>query len=389
MKLLEKILLATDFSGSSESAVKMALTLAEKFDSEIILLHVLPDDRNLERFMEMLKNAAHDQLTAIREEIGRTGVKTADPVVVTGRHIDQIIQLADAQDVNLVLIGSGAKERGEKFRLGTTAEKVVRRANKPVWVMKWHAPSSITRILCPVDFSDPSGRALNNAIHLARNFQAGLTVLTVIAPLMDTLSGLEVQLAPEQETIVRKQRSLFDRFLQDFDFHEVNWSKEVRQGKPDEEILKTLSEGKSDLLVMGTTGRTGLSRILMGTVTQKVVREVPCSFIATKAEDVIRLRLETEISYLETHFENGKQLLAKGFAKEALNQFQLCLNIDDLYVPAWEGLAAAHERSGRKKEAANCLEQANEIRDRLWQQRVEAEVRGKHLLFKKGKRGDV
>jgi len=96
MKLLEKILLATDFSDSSESAVKMALTLAEKFDSEIILLHVLPDDRNLERFMEMLKHAAHEQLTAIREEICRTGVKTADPVDVTGRHIDQIIQLANA-----------------------------------------------------------------------------------------------------------------------------------------------------------------------------------------------------------------------------------------------------------------------------------------------------
>ena len=249
--------------------------------------------------------------------------------------------------------------------------------------MKRDISSHIKRIICPIDFSEPSRRALKNAIHLAREFQAELTVMTVIAPLTDTRLDLDTQLTSEQQLIAKEQTSRFENFLKEFDFHDVKLFKEIYQGKPYQEILKRIKAHKSDLLVMGTTGRTGLSRIMKGSVTEKVTREVPCSFITVKAENVIRLRLETKIRDIETHFRESKQLVSKGFAKEALNQFQLCLNIDCLYVPAWEGMAAVHERLGHKEKAQNCHNKVKEIRERLRHQEVEFDLHRHRPFFKR------
>jgi nucleotide-binding universal stress UspA family protein len=283
-------------------------------------------------------------------------------------------------DVNLILMGSGEKGIVEKYQLSTTASKVIRKSNKPVWIMKRDMTSSISRIICPIDFSDPSRRALKNAIHLARVFKAELTVLNVIEPIADKPIRLDMQLTDEQRLVAKDQTSKFEHFLKDFDFHMVKVSKEIYQGKPHQEILKRIKARKSDLLVIGTTGRTGLSRILMGSVTEKVTREVPCSFITMKDENVIRLCLEAKMNDLEACYKESNQLLEKGFAKQALNQFQLCLNIDCLYLPAWEGMAAAHDQLGHKEKAQNCRNQIKEIQERLKNQEVEFDLH-RHIPF--------
>ena len=370
MRLLQKILLPTDFSRSSDDTVNWAVTLSKVFDSEIILVHVLPDDTNLEMAMDtmMLKKGAHNQLNDIRKKIGRNWVKTAEPIIVKGSPFDRIVQLADSFDVNLILMGSGEKESGDKFKLGITADKVIRKSTKPVWVIKQGVLSPIKKILCPVDFSTPSFRALKNGIHLARKFKAELMVLNIVAPINENLTGLDLQFAKAVENISKIQHSHYSLFLENFDFHNVNWSKETCFGEPFKEILKVISEQNSDLLVMGTTGKTGLNKILKGSVTEKVIREVPRSFITMKSEDIIKLRIEEEIKGLESSLKHGAELLEHGFAKEAITQFKLCIVIDDLFAPAWEGLAIAHKRMRDKKEEQQCLNQAKEIREKLWHQ---------------------
>ena len=370
MRLLQKILLPTDFSRSSEDAVNWAVTLAKIFDSEIILLHVLPDDTNLDMAIDimMLKKAARNQLNDIRKKIGRNWIKTADPIIAKGSPFDRIVQLADSFDVNMILMGSGEKESEDKFKLGITADKVTRKSTKPVWVIKQGVLSPIKKILCPVDLSTRSFRALKNGIHLARKFKAELMVLNIVAPVNEKLTGLELEFAKAVENISKIQHSNYPLFLKKIDFHNVNWSKETRRGEPFTEILKAISEQNSDLLVMGTTGKTERSEVLIGSVTEKVIREVPCSFNTMHSEDVIKLRIEEEIKGLESSLKHGTELLEHGFAKEAITLFKKCLIIDDLYAPAWEGLAIAHKRMGDKKEEQKYLNQAKEIRERLWHQ---------------------
>jgi hypothetical protein len=176
----------------------------------------------------------------------------------------------------------------------------------------------------------------------------------------------------------------FDRFLTDFDFHNVRWSKAVRYGRPHEQILALAREQGVDLLVMGSTGRTGLARILMGSVAEKVLREVPCSMIMVKAEHAVRLRIEQETLDLDARVAKGRELLEAGFAPEAVHELHGCVEAEALCVPAWEGLAAAHQRLGCRGESERCRQMAQCARESLECSRIEATVRADHWLWHRG-----
>ncbi|NIN00174.1 MAG: universal stress protein [candidate division Zixibacteria bacterium] len=375
MKLLEKILLATDFSQASNDALQMAVFVAKAFRSRIIPIHVIPEIQDSPLPMEMVKETVTKRFEEINTTINKEGVDVAEPIVVSGTPFDQIMQHAGINDVNVIMVGSGEKEREGKFSLGITAERLIRRSNKPVWVVKRGTHPGIKKILCPVDFSETSARALTNAIHLARNLQAELSVMTVIQDIWRVYPTVGKAAAKKQVVWVKRNESEFQRFLQKSDFHDVNWNKVIREGNPPQEILSIARQMQADLLVMGSVGRTGLARILVGSVAEKVIRETPCSVITVKAEHAIRLLLEEEIASCTSHFKEGSELLEKGFPAEAIGQFQYCVDKDLMFAAAWDGLAAAHKRLGHEKESQRCTERAKYIRQRLSEMRVEAEAR--------------
>ena len=142
------------------------------------------------------------------------------------------------------------------------------------------------------------------------------------------------------------EASRFEGFLGEFDFHGIRWEKVVREGIPADSIIATASEFSADLVIMGSVGRTGLSRVLLGSVASKVAQELPCSMVMLKAEDAIRLKLDQDLSDLNTHYARGCELLENGFLNEAKRQFERCIRTSDMFAPAWESLAEACERQG-------------------------------------------
>ncbi|MCF6351689.1 MAG: universal stress protein [Cyclobacteriaceae bacterium] len=380
---MKKILLPTDFSGSSKKAIEMAITLAKNFETEVILLHVLPDFTKSTSVLDLMSKNVHFQLSKIQEYLHKGGVKTGEPVIQIGNTYHNIIEFANKLDVNLILMGSGKKSAEEPFKLGITSENVIRNSDIPVWIVKDDTSTNISSIVCPVDFSKPSKRALTNAIHLARVFKAELSVFTVIRPPSESFMGLGTVIDQEQQLIAEKQRELFNAFLTKFDFDGIEYSKKVLTGKPYKEILNNINSSANTLLIMGTTGKSGITKLLIGSVTEKVVREVPCSFITLKSKDIIRLKTKSEIKILSYHFKEGQKMLEQGFLDDALIQFKICLTINSLYIPAWEGRAKTEKRLGNTKQAKQSKEQAKQIRARIYNQQVEADIRSKHHLFGK------
>ncbi len=383
MRQLEKILVATDFTKAADNALKMAIDVAKTFNSEIILTHVIPGIFAFKKSSEAVRDAADDNLEKRRIEIVNNKVKVNSAHLVYGSAFDNIIKFADFHDVNLIIMGSGEKEKGDHFKLGINAQKMIRKSNKPVWIVKQNAEPVVKKALCPVDFSLPSRRALENAVHLARNLDAELTVLNVIQPLHNDYTGIAVMPYEKEETYEKFEESQFNKFLHDCDFYNVKWNKEVRKGEPYKEILKAIADEGFDLLIMGATGMSALVRVLMGSVTEKVVREVPCSIVTLKSEDAIRVRLEKEVANIEEFFKNGKELMGKGFNKEALVQFHNCLNIDIDFEPALESMAVVYDRLGQKEQSENTRMQAKRVRERAGQQKIEAEMLSRHTLFGK------
>ncbi len=283
MKLLENILLATDFSKSSDDAVKNAIVLAKKFQSKITLVHVLPNYIRNEKAKFLLNKEAKSQLDVINSTINNAGVKTHTPIIKYGSYCDNIVKSGDKINADLIMVGSGEKSKNNLCQLGTTAETIIRKSNKPIWVVKKGSVLSIKTILCPVDFYDESKCALKNAISIAQKFKAKLVVFNVY----EVISPESLRPAFNWDELNQNSHTRhlkeFNLFLTDFNLTDLNLRKKIQGGIPDVEILKAIKKYNSDLLIMGASGKTGLSRMIIGSVTEKVIREVPCSFITLKS----------------------------------------------------------------------------------------------------------
>jgi nucleotide-binding universal stress UspA family protein len=387
MRLLQRILLATDLSEGAEDAVATAIYLAQTFESELVLVYVLPPLPELAELKEQLRSEITRRLEAVKQKCEQAKLTVRDTVLAEGVPYETIIHLAEQHDVNAIIVGSGEKDADEQFRLGTTAERLERRSDRPVLVVKRGARTPIQQILCPVDFSDTSRRAAREAIHLARNLQSSLVVCHVVQPVSSLLPQSLTSLSSAAEQQKEAQQSKLNELLKEFDTHGIELEQRVCEGQPHAEILRLARELPSDLLVMGSVGRSGLSRFVLGSVAEKVARELPCSIMTVKSEEFIRLQLRAEIDDIQRHVQRAQSLLEKGFVQEALGEFRNCVSHDPMYAPAWEGAAAAHERLGNADEAEQCRRRAEEIVQQLWDQRIEAEIRSQHLLWRRGLSG--
>jgi nucleotide-binding universal stress UspA family protein len=375
MQLIKKILLAQDFRESSENVVSTAIELAKIFKSEIITSHILPDDMVNEKVKALLNEAALIKLEKTVDLIKSEGVKAGSPILEYGVPHESIVKAADDIDANLILIGSGETQKGEKFLLGSTTKRIIQKSEKPVFVVKEGVSLNVQHILCPVDFSSTSKRALKNAITMAHRFKAELTILSV-CQLHDALwFASDKNTEIENENRCAGHRVKFDIFLEGFNLSGLKWKKEIRKGDPANEILNTISEKMIDLLVMGTTGKTGINRLVIGSVAEKVVRVVPCSFLTLKSEDIIKLQLESDISSIENHYKTAMQLLEDGFYNESIDHFKHCLSINGMYAPSHFGMAKVYEKMNKPKKAEIYRKSGREIMDRLWYSKIEEEAR--------------
>jgi nucleotide-binding universal stress UspA family protein len=142
----------------------------------------------------------------------------------------------------------------------------------------------IKQILCPIDFSDFSRRALDHAVTLARWYGASVTALHVIPPIPSLLPltptyGSPIVFTPED--------------IAQFERHVVDFAREpdstqpvqpvVLQGSVTGEIIRVAEALPADLLVMGTHGRSGFDRLMLGSITERMLRKAPCPLLTVPA----------------------------------------------------------------------------------------------------------
>ena len=136
-----------------------------------------------------------------------------------------------------------------------------------------------------------------------------------------------------------------------------------------------IQENEADLLVLGTNGRSGFSRMVMGSVTEKVIRELPCSFVTTKTQSIFQVKLDNEVKEIETHFNNAAKLYKSGLYNEAIDQYLKCLQINDMHVPSMYKLAKLYKILGDQEKMEHYDKMASDILRRLWDKKIEFEIR--------------
>jgi universal stress protein E len=365
MHELKKILMATDFEDSSESIAATALFLARAFDSTILLLHVIPEVLSGALIEEVGAESVTALLHELQLQIEAAGGHVDGAVVLNGKASYRICQYAEQNSADLIVIGASHGSKADA-RLGVTAARVLRNSAKPVWLVEQTKVAPPKSILCPVDMSPASRRGLQNALRLARQFKARLTVLSVreAMPAVYARMMRPDDLNPMRE--VRRLKSSVNALLQEYDVRGVEVDAQVREGSPHAEILSAVTELACDLIVMGAEGMSNQPRALVGSVTQKVTRAMPCSILIVNDEDVLATRLNATIDSIELHMADAESLLRVGNPLEALAEYELLVLDEPTYAPAWEGMALAYEALGDLNKADRCRESAARVRTTIW-----------------------
>jgi nucleotide-binding universal stress UspA family protein len=220
---------------------------------------------------------------ALAEQAHRTGL--ADLAAFEPGRLRQVIGspageiVALARQVKADLIVAGAEESGilHHIVLGSTAAGVVRHAPCPILVVRSEPSFPPARVEIPVDLSPLSAQA----------FQTGLSFLARIGAPLDEVETLFVLSPVEagglfhftEEQIARFAGEELRRFMETNGPSQTPRRSRVCTGYPREEILRVLNERQVDLAILGTHGRTGFDRLLMGSVAMEVLHRAACNLL--------------------------------------------------------------------------------------------------------------
>jgi nucleotide-binding universal stress UspA family protein len=142
-------------------------------------------------------------------------------------------------------------------------------------------------ILVPTDFGDASERALAYAVELAKRFGAEVVLLhSFEIPLIGFPDGAMVATAELTSRIIESAQESLDKAVASTKSSGVAVRSVLHQGDPWQRVLSTIEEVSANLVVMGTHGRRGLPRALLGSVAEKVVRTAPTPVLIVHADDV-------------------------------------------------------------------------------------------------------
>jgi nucleotide-binding universal stress UspA family protein len=266
-------------------AYDYAQSLAGHYRATLIVEHIVelsrydsgfyaPSEQLFEDFRRTLISNAENDLHRLIKTSG--GLRT-ECIVQEGIPSDAIISLARERAASLIVLGTHGRRGFDRLMLGSVTERVLRNASCPVFAVRQTMSDSgtpdvtdhsvrIRRILCCVDFSAHSKRALEYALSLAKTYDADLTVfhaLDGVAESADVSTETDTALENLQKLIPAAALSSTKTHL------------EVRLGKAYQEILKLASEDRADLIVVGVRGRHSLDLVVFGSTADRVIQLGP------------------------------------------------------------------------------------------------------------------
>jgi nucleotide-binding universal stress UspA family protein len=286
MNSLKTIVIGTSLSDMSDDVVRTGVAIARAAGATPWLVHAyslpaFPSELGVVDavWFEEYGEALCENLAKQAQRTGLSSLPGFKPshlhLTMDGASHREVVDLA--REVNADLIVVGAAEGGGALRriFGSTADGVIRQAPCPVFVVRSASAFPPTRVEVPVDLSPIAANALRQGLDFLAQVGAGKAeteVLFVLNPL--EVAG-SLHFTPEQ--IERFTLDELHRFLK------VNDASpelaRVRNGYPSEEILAVLKERQADLVILGTHGRRGFERLMIGSVATGVMHHAPCNLI--------------------------------------------------------------------------------------------------------------
>lgn len=288
--MYDRILIPTDGSDVAASAASAAVGLARQFDADLHAIHVVETEPFPVVFEDVTAELAEQgrrALEAIEERATDADVEATTTVIEDGRPVHRaVLEYADEHGIDLVVMGTHGRTGLGRVVLGSATEQTLRES--PVPVMTVHDDTTVgetfTSILVPFDGSDGAHAAVDHAFGLARATGATVHLLNVVDH--GVVAGGDVNVGMVLDALEDSGERALETVAERAEREGVDiGDASVRIGSPFRSIVEYADEEGVDCIVMGTHGRAGIDRVLLGSVAERVIRQTSVPVIATKPDD--------------------------------------------------------------------------------------------------------
>jgi nucleotide-binding universal stress UspA family protein len=294
MQQLHRILVGHDFSTGGEIALQSAAAFATRYGAVLRVVHIIEQPHLYQRLSHPLtapytpEELAQRAGTALEAIVARSSLEhlQVEYEVHTGKPFVELIIARRAWNADLIVVGGNAQ--GEEHGLGRTSERVVRKAMVPVLIAKVPFPAEAKTLLVPTDFSTGARKAAEEALTLAASFGARVLFLHAIdvPHVYAVTTGADMPALPPSPVVMAEELEVeWQAFLSDMPLLQtVPWERRTVTGVTARAIVQQAGDKQADIIVMGTHGRTGLAHMLLGGVTEEVVRTAPCPVLTIRPD---------------------------------------------------------------------------------------------------------
>lgn len=300
MVQLNRILCPIDFSEFSEHALAFAMRMAKWYGASVHVLHVMPPVPETSELAAVSRSLTQRNVTATIARNRIAGVTITNQIIEAAEPATAILQSADAIDADLIVTGSHGRTGIRRALLGSVVEALLHKSGRPVLAIPSHIEprliqhaAGFNRILCAVDFAQPSLAALAFSFTLAEECDSKLTLLHVIEmppelqhPPVSENYDVEAVRAEAEAASRARLAALVPEHARDYCTIETA----VLEGGASRQILRMGEALGVDLIVLGVHGRNAFDLAFFGSNSKDVIRQSHCPVLVVPSSRRAALR---------------------------------------------------------------------------------------------------
>lgn len=287
---IEKLLLSTDGSEFGEGAIREAIKLAKTCSSKLLVISVVETNPEYEtiapQLVEKAEKETRKHLEAVKERASKEGV---DCEIIERQGEDPfkyIVEEAAKNQAGMIITGRRGRKGIKRLMMGSETARIIGHAACNILVVPRAANIEFKTIVAATDGSKYSEAAVQEAVSIAKRCGSNLIVISVVPSETESpfdivhsemqkglIAGKELG---EAEKNVKKVKELAIE-------SGITAKGFVYAGRPCKAILEIAKQEKADLIIVGSHGRTGIAKLLMGSVTERVIGLAGCAVLVVKA----------------------------------------------------------------------------------------------------------
>lgn len=293
---IKKIFCTTDISDFSNHAISWGIALAQEFGAKLYVCHIVDFPTSITYgdgpifFMDQQNQAMENANVQLEQLIGNARIEW-EPLVSTGHAADEISRLAGEKDADLAISATHGRSGLKRLILGSVTERLMRTLPCPLLIVRGPEHDlrvlsdqglSFKRILVGCDFSEDSMLAFQHGLSLAQEFQSELDLVHVMEP-PEYMDWFEPSMAFEEDSQQDLQMRINDKLKKMVPGEASNWctpQTAVLAGRSHEELIRHAKTNEIDLIVLGVRGLGLVEKLLVGSTTDRVVRQAPCPVLS-------------------------------------------------------------------------------------------------------------